>query len=49
MCFGIPVEISVDLVSFLSLGIGVSEFMDISNIAGGLGVLGVGASYMTGK
>lgn len=49
ICLKIPVEISFDLVSFLSIILGAGEFMDISNNAGGLGVLGVRASYMTGK
>lgn len=49
ICFKIPVEVSFDLVSFLSIVLGAGEFMDISNNAGGLGVLGVRASYMTGK
>ena len=49
MCFGIPVEMSFDLIPILNLGIGVSEFMDISNNVGGLGVLVVRAFYLTGK
>ncbi len=39
----IPIEVSVDLVSFLNitLGIGVVNFMDKIRDIGGLGILGV--------
>lgn len=47
--FEIPVEISFDLVSFVSLGIGVDKFMDITNSIGGLGILGVRAFVLTGR
>ena len=38
--FDIPIEVSTDIVSLLSLAIGVISFMDITNSIGGLGVLG---------
>jgi hypothetical protein len=47
--FEIPVEISFDLFSFFSLGIGADKFMDISNTIGGLGILGVRALLLTGR
>ncbi len=48
--FKIPVEISFDLLSFISLGIGADKFMDISNTNGGLmGILGVRALLLTGR
>lgn len=47
--FDIPIEVSTDIVSLLSLAIGVISFMDISNSIGGLGVLGVRALHLLGR
>jgi len=35
--FDIPIEVSTDIVSLLSLAIGVISFMNITNSIGGLG------------
>jgi len=47
--FDIPIEVSTDIVSLLSLAIGVISFMDITNSIGGLGVLGVRALRLSGR
>ena len=47
--FDIPIEVSTDIVSLLSLAIGVISFMDITNSIGGLGVLGVRALHLSGR
>ena len=47
--FEIPIEVSFDLVSFISMMIGVRATMDISNSFGGLGVPGVRAKFLTGR
>mgnify|MGYP001702563800 len=47
--FDIPIEVSTDIVSLLSLAIGVISFMNITNSIGGLGILGVRALHLLGR